>query len=145
MSFLQPIINCLCEGDYPRNDEHEPNKTSSSEDDMATKIVDLIYKTEKHGNALKAELQGIIQTNGWSERLAEAIHAAIEVAVRNGRVMGPVIQGAYDRAVLESKKVKEFRRRQPNAMLNHRAGHYCIAHTVATGSVGLWYRRNHRR
>jgi hypothetical protein len=79
-----------------------------SDDDIAAEIVDKIYAAEKSSSALKTELHKIVLVNGWTEYLAEAVLNALELAVRTGRVMGPVIKDAYDRAVEEAMKVKEF-------------------------------------
>jgi hypothetical protein len=108
MTFFIPIFNWVCNSDGSANDVNEFQNNKQADKDVAAEIVDKLYSTEKHGDALKAELQGIIQTNGWRESLAEAIFEALELAVRTGRTMGPALQNAYDRAVEEAKKIEGF-------------------------------------
>ena len=108
MSFLQSILDCFGNRKGQTSLIEESKTMVRSDSDIANEIVEKLFTTEKNGNALKSELQGIIHANGWREGLAEAIFNATELAIRTGRTMGPAIQTAYDRAVVEMKKVKEF-------------------------------------
>jgi hypothetical protein len=113
MSFFQSILTCFGDRKPKASGITEDKRAILSDTDVAHEIIEKLFTTEKHGNALKSELQGIIQANGWREGLAEAIFNATEVAVRNGRSMGPVIHDAYDKAVLALKNIEEFVEENP--------------------------------
>jgi hypothetical protein len=59
------------------------------------------------------QAHGCIQANGIREYLAEMVFKALEATVRAGRIMGPIIKDAYDRAVEATKKIKEFAKENP--------------------------------
>jgi hypothetical protein len=121
MSLLQTIFCCFPggqEGGITLSSGEDREKMRSDED-AANDIVNLLYTTEKAGNVLKAEIQrimqahGCIQANGIREYFAEVVFKTLEAAVRAGRIMGPVIKDAYNRAVEATKKIKEFVKENP--------------------------------
>ena len=109
MAVIRSILDCMCHIEDDKDFRYSAgNGSDRSDDDTAAKIVDKIYSAEKSSSALKTELHNIVLANGWSEYLAEAVLSTLESALRAGRAMGPVMKNAYDRAVEEAMKVKEF-------------------------------------
>jgi hypothetical protein len=107
MSLLNGILCGLC--GMPDDTNQFSNNTGErklSDDELAAQIVDKLYTAEKSGNALKGELQGMIQANGWRENLAEAIVGALEAALREGRAMSVPFKEAHDKAWEEARKVE---------------------------------------
>jgi hypothetical protein len=105
MSLLNNMLSCLCGSSY--------EATSNTTEESANEFVNKLRLTEKHGNALKVELQGIIEANGWREYFQEVLMDTLEKAVHEGHHMGPVFEKALNEAWIQVKKIKEFADENP--------------------------------
>lgn len=94
------MLSCLCGPTYEAH--------LDSDEERAKEFVNKLRFTEKNGNALKAELQGMIQANGWREYFQEAMMKALKEMVEAGGHMGPIFEKAYHEAMEKAMQFKEF-------------------------------------
>lgn len=119
MDTLHAILSCLCGSSEPApvfypEEKRSPSELLSPEYDpslcthekVAVDVISILLRAEKHGIALKKQLDETVGTLGWSEMLAKRILNALVGAIREGREkMGPAFAKAYDDAVKETESV----------------------------------------
>ncbi|KAL7927950.1 hypothetical protein ACQKWADRAFT_278315 [Trichoderma austrokoningii] len=119
MESLQAIISCFCGSSEPASDFYADEKHSTpahslpgydpslcTHEKVAVDVVSILLRSEKHGTALKKQLDEAVGTLGWSEMLAKRILNALVGAIRDGHdKMGPAFAKAYDDAVKEADSV----------------------------------------
>jgi len=90
----------------------EPIKCTEAE--AADKSIDTLYSADKAGKDLQHTLEDVVNETGWWDAaIAKAVLAALEKTLQAGKAMKPALRQAYDKAVMEAKKMEELAEEHP--------------------------------
>ncbi|MCJ1393178.1 hypothetical protein MMC18_006050 [Xylographa bjoerkii] len=85
-----------------------------SDEEIATSILTTLLAAEKPGHSLSIALNDIIvQSGGWTERIAVAVLNAIQNALKEGSPLREAMKDAYEKALDVAAKVLGFARDHP--------------------------------
>lgn len=112
MDCLKVMLTHFCgpdPADYPNQPHHPPEKllanqasstpTVRSDKEISQEVVQLLCITEKHGSALRCQLDNAVGAQGWTKGIARAILSCLETLVKEGKGrQGQVFDEAIVRA-----------------------------------------------
>ena len=82
-------------------------------DAKATEIVHLLLHAEKPGYDLRLQLNGVVETYGWTEKLAEAVFNKLVGAIQGSGNFGPAMTDALEKARDAADAVLGFVKEHP--------------------------------
>lgn len=119
-SQLTSILACLCgsEDDYPADRKTAPEAYSDSvhatDDELASKILDILRNADKDGPELNAQVSGVVSPQGWTEGIAKSVLNGLELIIKNGREkVGGALHQAIEAAEAAAKACFTFAREHP--------------------------------
>lgn len=94
----------------PRN----PRSVRSAQE-ISNEVVELLRNTEKNGPALRRQISDAVGEDGWTESIARAIVAGLEVVIKDGREkIKPVLDELIDKAEDAARNVFKFPHDHPH-------------------------------
>ncbi|KUJ19820.1 uncharacterized protein LY89DRAFT_580200 [Mollisia scopiformis] len=118
MEFINSILECLGASSHEATLrvtsnahtrlEQPPYKNDPAEEELAARILNTLFTSEKSGDALAFQLQSHFSTSSWTESLARRILDGIVAALASGQVLVGAMQETYDKVqVVAEDFVKE--------------------------------------
>lgn len=118
MDWLLAITECI----FGPSAESEVEKSYGSftpprsAEAIADEVIQIIKSSEKRGVALQSRIKDTVDTQGWTQNIAEAILNKLKQIIQQGQKdMGPVLREAIDSTTVIAEKVFEFAKDHPNA------------------------------
>lgn len=117
--LFNTLAACFCgrNGEWNEEDkEHllyyekpSENQIDNATNALAANVLTVLLEAETTDNILKYNLDKIVGTTGWTERLAMAILTGLSNAIKNGTPMGKAATAALERALKDALQwAKEY-------------------------------------
>ena len=82
--------------------------------ETAAQILLALQTAQKPGPELSASIQDIVHAQGgWTEAIARAVLASVEVCLKTAEPLSPVMASAYERVKSEVAKIGDFAKDHP--------------------------------
>jgi len=112
MDLIKTLLPCFTGIEqtdlHSTNEKHPSTDNPPTEKETASRIISILFTTEKRGQDLRNLVQNEVQTCGWYEGLAKRILDALVAALKAGKAMGGPMKEAFDKASEEAERfVKE--------------------------------------
>jgi hypothetical protein len=124
-AVLRTFLPCIPYTGHSRDHDHNHTYTDEKTSllstpavrptsEVASDVVDVLLRAPQPGISLRAELDSIVGTYGWTQRLAEYILAKLCSALQSAHEnLGPAVRDAYHLAWEAAKSVEGFVKEHP--------------------------------
>jgi len=82
---------------HVRMEKQPPYENDPAEEELAVRILNTLFTSEKSGEMLSFQLQALVSTTSWTESLARRILDGIVAAIDSGKVLVGAMQETYDK------------------------------------------------